>query len=456
MGKYIKLFDTHSDYNTYITGQDKILPNVSYCENESECHYNPYSDPRLIVKYTVEDNYEEINLLCSDCEFLASDYFSKVEIDNVEVSLSDLDENYCYYELTQGEHIVKYTLLDPTTIEEYLFTECNNMTSVTIPNSVTTISDNAFYYCSGLTNVTIPNSVTSIGDEAFRSCSGLTSVTIPNSVTTIGEGAFGACSGLTSIKVDSGNSVYDSRNNCKAIIETATNTLIAGCQNTVIPNSVTTISDWAFDNCSGLTSITIPNSVTSIGNNAFGNCSGLTNVVIPNSVTTIGNQAFRSCSGLTSVTIGNSVTSIGYYVFGGCSGLTSIGGVGSGASVEIPNSVTSIGECAFEYCRGLTNITIPNSVTEIGNNAFDSCIGLTSVTIPNSVTTIGYQAFISCSSLTSVTSLATTAPTINNDTFQNVKTGGTLTVPSGSTGYNVWMGTGNYYLGMYGWTKVEQ
>ena len=142
------------------------------------------------------------------------------------------------------------------------------------------IGNSAFFHCSGLTSVTLGNSVTSIGDYAFGGCSGLTSITIPNSVTSIGNYAFNGCSGLTSITVESSNSNYDSRDNCNAIIETATNTLIAGCNNTVIPNSVTSIGSEAFLNCCGLTSITIPNSVTSIGNYAFYGCSGLTSIKV--------------------------------------------------------------------------------------------------------------------------------------------------------------------------------
>ena len=184
-----------------------------------------------------------------------------------------------------------------------------------------------------LTAVNIPESVdynsetysvTSIGDYAFYSCTGLKSITIPNCVTSIGEYAFEGCSGLTSMVVASENTKYDSRENCNAIIETSSNTLIAGCKSTIIPNSVTSIGEYAFEFCTGLTSIEIPNSVTSIGEWAFAGCYGLTSVTIGNSVTSIGSGAFYHCTGLTSVTIGNSVTSIGLSAFESCSGLTSI------------------------------------------------------------------------------------------------------------------------------------
>ena len=189
-----------------------------------------------------------------------------------------------------------------TTIGYYAFYGCSGLTgALTIPNSTTSICEGAFYDCSGLTSIDIPNSVITIGNNAFSWCTGLTSITIPNSVTSIGYGVFSGCRGLTSITVESCNPKYDSRENCNAIIETASNTLIAGCITTTIPNSVTSIGNSVFSGCTGLTSIDIPNSVTSIGPWAFNYCRGLTSIDIPNSVTSIGYSAFYGCSGLTDV-----------------------------------------------------------------------------------------------------------------------------------------------------------
>ena len=260
-----------------------------------------------------------------------------------------------------------------TSIGTYAFYGCSGLTSITIPNSVTSIGDWAFHGCSGLTSITIPNSVTSIGGCAFHNCTGLTSITIPDSVTSIGGWAFNGCTGLTSINVASGNNYYSSNNG--VLFNKKKTALIRypeGKSQTsyTIPNSVTSIGNYAFCGCSGLTSITIPNSVTSIGNYAFWGCSGLTSITIPDSVTSIGSWAFENCTGLTSITIPNSVTSIGNGAFAGCTGLTSI---------TIPNSVTSIRYGAFWGCTGLTSITIPDSVISIGNRAFEDCTGLKDV-----------------------------------------------------------------------------
>lgn len=299
---------------------------------------------------------------------------------------------YAKHLLLNGEEIKDLVIPNSlTTIGYFTFYNCTGLISVTIPNSITAIEAEAFENCSSLTSITIPNSVTAIGGSAFRGCSKLTSITIPSSVTTIGSSAFSDCSGITSIVVENGNSYYDSRENCKAIIETASNKLITGCQNSTIPNGVTCIANNAFRNCTGLTSITIPNSVTTIEENAFAGCTGLTTITIPNSVLSIGKSAFYGCSGLTSATISNSVTEIGTSIFSGCTSLTSI---------DIPNSVTIIGSTAFGNCTSLTFVTIPNSVTSIYSGAFSGCTSLTSVTIPNSVTYIDRGAFDALISIT--------------------------------------------------------
>ncbi len=305
------------------------------------------------------------------------------------VVLSNNISRIADYTFSNSTKITNVTIPDSViSIGSYAFDSCIGLTSIEIPNSVTSIAHCAFNGCSGLRNIEIPNSVTSIGSYAFNGCSGLTSIKIPDSVTTsIGSRAFRGCSGLTSIVVSSGNTKYDSRNNCNAIIETSSNTLIAGCMNTIIPNTVTSIGSGAFYGCSGLTNIEIPNSVTTIGESAFYGCSGLTGTLtIPNSVTSIGSSTFENCSGLTGdLIIPNSVTSIGSMAFYGCSGLTGI---------EIPNSVTSIGDYAFSDCSGLTGtLAIPDSVTSIGNSAFESCSGLTKIFIPKSVTTIDATSY---------------------------------------------------------------
>ena len=191
-----------------------------------------------------------------------------------------------------------------TSIGYNAFSYCTGLTSITIPNSVTSIGTYAFYGCSGLTSITIPNSVTSIGGLAFHNCTGLTSITIPDSVTSIGGWAFNGCTGLTSINVASGNNYYSSNNG--VLFNKKKTALIRypeGKSQTsyTIPNSVTSIGNYAFCGCSGLTSITIPNSVTSIGNYAFWGCSGLTSITIPDSVTSIGGVAFDGCTGLKDV-----------------------------------------------------------------------------------------------------------------------------------------------------------
>lgn len=362
-----------------------------------------------------------------------------------------------------------------------VFHSCENLKTINIPKSVTYIGEEAFKGCSSLATISLSESVDTICKNAFYD-SGIKSLYIPKSVKSIGECITGSCNQLTSIKVDPANTVYDSRNNCNGIIKTAENELYVGIQNTVIPNTVTSISGYAYRDCKQLKSILIPanissikqasnfesplygcdnlvsikvaannpeydsrdncnaiinkksnrlvygwqstvilNSVTGIEDFAFSDCFGLKSIVIPEGVTNIGYGAFRHCEKLFSVSLPESLTSWSSSVFQQCHSLTSI---------HLPSKLKYIANSAYWNCLGLVNISIPESIECIEGYAFKYCDELKSVSLPSKLTKIGKDAFRDCNKLESVVSKNPVPPTISDKTFTKLN-GVVLYVPKG-------------------------
>lgn len=295
---------------------------------------------------------------------------------------------------------IYYNLITKGKVAEVAQNPNNYSGSVEIPESVTyegvnysvtTIGASAFMNCYNLTSITIPNSITSIRACAFASA-GIESIAIPSSVISIGSNSFSGCNNLTSVHISD---------------------LVAWCKLSFSNYGADNPLFYAhhlYLNGEEIKDLIIPNSITSIGNYAFYECSGLNSITIPNSVTSIGEGAFSLCSGLTSITIGDGVTSIGVNAFSYCSGLT---------SVTIPNSVVSIDNCAFMLCSNLTSVTIPNSVKNIGLYTFSTCQKLNSITIGNGIESIGSRAFESCPELTDVYCYAKNIPNANSDVFKD-------------------------------------
>lgn len=255
-------------------------------------------------------------------------------------------------------------------IADKAFRYAENLQSIEIPNTITMIGASAFYHCSSLTSITIPGSVTSIGSSAIAACANLLSVKIPSSVKTIGDYNLTECYQLQEIWVDPANTVYDSRDNCNALIKTATNELLVGCGSSIVPATVEAIADHAFQGVSGLTSVTVPASVTKIGYQAFAGCSALEQVSINGQLSYFGAYAFEGCSALHDVRLCEGIQYISLNCFESCNSLKSI---------NIPRSVNVIDSCAFLYCSKLESINLGENLQRIGARAFMNCSRLKSI-----------------------------------------------------------------------------
>lgn len=293
-----------------------------------------------------------------------------------------------------------------TAIEDYAFNCCTSLISVNIPSSVSSIGEGAFRY-TALKELRLSDGIKEIGKDAFAHCWLLTTISIPKSVEIIAGNVFYDCYDLQSISVDQGNSKYDSRANSNAIIDTETNHLIVGCNQTIIPNTVLSIGDYAFYNMK-IKTITIPDNITSIGKYAFCDNVYLHTIILPNSITTIGASAF-SGSGIEEIALPKSITSLDNFVFAGCYLLK---------KVVMPDLCMEIGEGAFEGCSNLQNIDIPKNTSTIGKRSFNKCQSLKSVVLPNELTEIKEYSFANCTNLESVT-MSEKLEKINNYSFYN-------------------------------------
>jgi hypothetical protein len=419
--------------------------------------------------------------------FIADDTFTALTEEGVEMEyrVISINEKTCEVSRlkdyrTEGEITIpsEVNSFQVTAIGDVAFGKCSNITSVKIPNTVKTIGSSAFSGCSSLSTINLPSSITTIGADAFYGCESLRAIVIPCSVTSIGMGAaytsnpFQFCSSLERIVVESGNTVYDSRDNCNAIIQKSGeiqdyykdfNTLIAGCKNTIVPSSVEEIGNYAFAG-TGLTHIEIPNNIQAIGNNAFyGNyvekdefvchssldpanfgywgCTILDTstedgfyisngkllkytgndsiIVIPDIVTSISDHVFYGHDNITSVTIPNSVTSIGYGVFSKCSSLKTI---------KVPNSITSIGDNVFNGCMSLSSVELSDHITSIGSFAFMGCCSLENITLPESLCSIGSHAFDGCEKLKSI-KIPKSIATIGDGMFRKCSSLNSIIIP---------------------------
>ena len=362
MSKYIKLFKEHETYDEFAHSEDLVFPNTSLCLDESCNHYNPkrnnwfkYKSSNGIIGYG----------------------------------------GYGINEKVFNAHIVDTLYDEETGVVTIIFDD--NITSLCSPTNETRIAGD---YAYNILDVEMPDVVTCLGDFLFQSTS-LTSFKVERHVKHVGLNILLGIKNLASIVVEEGNVNYDSRNNCNAIIETATNTLISGCKNTIIPEGVTKIGESAFQYCNDLTEVIMPNSVMSISKNAFFS-SGLTNLVLSDKLITIEDDAFAYCRNITNVVLPNTLRTIGKYAFINCLGLTDL---------VIPDNVTDIAENAFNGC-GFSSLTIGSGITSIKEGTFRNCTKLRSVTIPSNVTEIYDYAFAYCSLLSSVTIESTTPPTL--------------------------------------------
>ena len=383
-------------------GENAFGPNLSnfktLCIEDSETaltmsNSSIYSNSSGLLSYVnLETLYLGRNLTYSSSPFYINKKIKNVTIGEMVTELGSRLFSGCtgIVDLTIPENVVS--------IGYAAFQGCTGLKDIEISSSISVISECMFEGCTGLASITIPSNITTVSIGAFKGCTGLNSIVVPATVTKIQAGVFEGCTVLESIAVDGENTVYDSRENCNAIIETATNRLLITCKNTIIPGSVIAFGDYAFAGNTNIVDFTIPDGIKTIGNYAFSGCTKLKSIKIPETITEIGVGAFEGCTML--------------------------------ANIELPGGMTHIPASMFSECISLENVTIPAGVTQIDGGAFYGCKMLANITLPANLTEIGSGAFSGCTALVEVTSKAFMAPKAT-DAFDRDRNK-TLNIPDGA------------------------
>lgn len=391
-------------YNVTEPGEVEIFSTYSDVNGNKYVHLNQFSirvDGKSISPSSYYYNFDSPGLhsIKFSCNETGQDYIA--------------NHLFCYVTSLVSVQLNHRTRSIMTTA----FSGCRNLTHIKIPASCISIGEGAFEYCYGLQTLELNEGLQSIGCKAFYQCTALSGVLrIPDSVTSLDDGvwytkygAFQGCTGLTGISIGSG---------------------------------LSHIPDYTFKDCVNLQSLVLPNTVLSIGYETFYGCASLSHCDLGSGLQTIGSFAFENCTSISSIRIPDSCLSIGERAFQGCSSLSTL---------DLGCGIESIDRNAFWYTPLTGTLVIPDACHTISNEAFCNCTGLTALELGTGLQTIGDYAFYGCKGIVAINSLPMCAPSIGSYTFYNVKSGGTLTVPDGATGYDVWMQTSSYYLGYYGW-----